>query len=97
MYNLDEQFSNLTINQITKMVKLRIKKESELSAMVTNLEIKQENCSNDDRYYKLESKIEKLQNKMQNYAEWLSAAKVLFSESLWNQMVENNEIWAYEV
>ena len=95
MYNLDEQFSNLTTKQITKMVELRIKKESELSEMVTSLEIKQGNCSNDDRYDQLQGKIEKLETKMEDYAEWLNAAKALVSEPLWNKMVDNDQTWAY--
>lgn len=75
------------------MITLRIEKDAKCSNQITELEIKQENCSSDDYYDSLQSKIDKLQNKMDDISDWMVAARPLFSSDLWNELVDYNQCY----
>ncbi|MFK5949528.1 MAG: hypothetical protein QM500_12250 [Methylococcales bacterium] len=95
-YNLDAQFSALSTKQIQKMVTSRLTKESDISEQITELEIKQEKTFSDDYYDSLQTKIDRFQNQLDDISDWMAAAKPLFSKTLWNELVDNNQSWMHE-
>lgn len=86
MYNLDEQFSNLSTKQIEKMIKSRINKYHQASESLEPLEIILQRNSD---YPKIQARVDNIKSVMFDIDDWMSAAHILFSKKCWDNMVDN--------
>ncbi|MDX2504580.1 MAG: hypothetical protein QNL62_08910 [Gammaproteobacteria bacterium] len=81
-YNLDEQFSKLSLKQITNMIHLRMIKDIELIQYL-------------DKYYsypyndrpKWVTKIKNWHSEQSDISDWMGAAFDCLSNELWNEII----------
>ena len=89
MYNLEEQFMNLSNKQIKRMIQSRIEKYSVASELLEPLEIILQRNSG---HPKIQARADKQSKIMNDIDSWFSAAYFLFSAELWDEMADN---WAF--
>jgi hypothetical protein len=83
-YILDTQFMNASIKQVRNMIHLRIARDLEANDYIWKFE--------DFTGTQHQRNVEKAKKVIQDCSEWLSAARPLLSDDLWNSIISEDVI-----